>query len=80
MTDAEISYYEKNFRIVYQPYKRNDLILLNRSRRFFVGSGQLGLYIGSKNAETVFRKANEMKTDKLRLKFREHGIVDVYVK
>lgn len=80
MTDAEISYYEKNFRIVYQPYKRTDLILLNRSRRFYVGSGQLGLYIGSKNAETVFKKADKMTTDKIRLKFREHGIIDVYVK
>lgn len=80
MTEAEITYYEKNFRIVYQPYKRSDLILLNRSRRFYVGSGQLSLYLGTKNAETVFRKADEMKGDKMRLRFREHGIIDVYVK
>ena len=37
-------------------------------------------YIGSHNAETVLRKAEEMKVDKKRLKFRETGILDIYLK
>ena len=38
------------------------------------------LYNGKTNAETVLRKAEEMKVDKKRLKFRETGILDIYLK
>ena len=35
---------------------------------------------GKINAETELRKAEEMKVDKKRLKFRETGILDIYLK
>ena len=67
----------KNFRIVFQP-KNNEKF--DDKRRFFVSAARLEEYIGKSNAEKVIQKAWESKTDKIRLKFRENGIVDVYVK
>lgn len=71
------SYYNKNFRIVFQP---KDKSRFNNNRRFAVGAGRLAEYIGESNAAVCFRKADEMITDKKRFKFRENGIVDFYVK
>ena len=79
MDAKKVSYLERNYRFVFQPYKKT-LMTAERGRRFYVGSGQLEMYIGVKNADTVIRKAEAMKTDKLRLKFRETGIIDIYLK
>lgn len=79
MDEKKISYLERNYRFVFQPYKRT-LMTAERGRRFYIGSGQMEMYIGQKNTETVLRKAEAMKTDKLRLKFRETGIIDIYVR
>jgi len=73
----DISYYNKNFRIVFQPKYVNDF---NNNRRFAVGAGRLAYYIGESNAAVCFRKADEMTTDKKRFKFRETGTIDFYVK
>ena len=72
-----ISYLERTYRFVFQP---KDKSKLGGKRRFYVGSGQLQDYIGKHNAETVLRKAEEMMVDKKRLKFRETGILDIYLK
>ena len=72
-----ISYLERTYRFVFQP---KDKSKLGGKRRFYVGSGQLQDYIGKTNAETVLRKAEEMKVDKKRLKFRETGFLDIYLK
>lgn len=70
-------YYNKNFRIVFQP---KDKARFNNNRRFAVGAGRLAEYIGESNAEVCFQKADRITTDKIRFKFRKMGIVDFYVK
>ena len=72
-----ISYLERTYRFVFQPKYKSKF---GGKRRFYVGSGQLQDYIGKTNAETVLRKAEEMKVDKKRLKLRETGILDIYLK
>ena len=67
----------KNFRIVFQPKNKEKF---DNKRRFFVSAAMLEDYIGKSNSEVVFKKVWNSKTDKIRLKFRENGIVDVYVK
>ena len=74
--DAErITFYTKHFRFVFQPAEIN---LINRTRRFYVGCGNLELYLGTINAETVLKKADDLKADKLRIKFPKQGIIDIY--
>lgn len=68
--------HNREFKIVFQPKYKN----LFHSRRFGVGAKSLHKYIGHKNATTVFVKMLKCKDDKLRLKFRKHGIVDIYCK
>ena len=75
--ELSISYLERTYRFVFQP---KDKSKFGGKRRFYVGSGRLQEYIGKHNTETVLRKAEEMMTDKKRLKFRETGIVDIYFK
>lgn len=75
MTDRV--YYNKQFRIVFQP---KDKALFNDNRRFAVGAGRLAEYIGESNASVCFEKADKCKKDSIRFKFRETGIVDFYVK
>jgi len=77
MDDKTVSYLERNFRFVFEP---KDKERFGGKRRFYVGSGRLQEYIGKHNTETVIRKAEEMMTDKKRLKFRETGIIDIYFK
>ena len=71
------SKFNKNFKIVFQPKNKEKF---ENKRRFAVGAGRLEGYIGKSNSDVVFQKAWKSKTDKIRLKFRENGIVDVYVK
>lgn len=66
----------KNFRIVFQPKNKEKF---ENKRRFAVGAGRLEIYIGKSNTEVVIKKAEQMMTDKIRIKFRETGIVDIYV-
>ena len=67
--ELSISYLERTYRFVFQP---KDKSKFGGKRRFYVGSGQLQDYIGKTN--------EEMKVDKKRLKFRETGILDIYLK
>ena len=76
MKPEKISYFKKTYRFVFQP---KDPLKYGR-KRFYISSGRLEDYIGKNNAETVIRKAEEMKVDKKRLKFRETGILDIYLK
>lgn len=64
------------YRVVVQP---TDLEKWGK-KRFLVSVNTLDLYIGPHNANTAFLKASKLKTDKLRLKFRSFGIVDIYLK
>lgn len=68
--------YNKDFKIVFQPYAKENY---DNKRRFAVGAGRLEAYIGKDNAQTVFEKGMKIKTDKIRIKFRKHGIVDIYL-
>ena len=51
----------------------------NNKRRFAVGAGRLSIYIGESNAQVVFSKGEKLSDDKLRIKFRKHGIIDIYL-
>lgn len=81
------TFLNKNFRFVYQP-KINviyciptlDFETQRKDKRFLVGAGTLAKYITQRNAETVIKSALKMKTDKLTLKFRKYGKIEVYVK
>lgn len=66
----------KEFKVVFQP---KDIELYGK-RRFGVGACSLQKYIGENNANTAIQKALNLRTDKLRLRFRKHGIIDIYLK
>ena len=70
------SKFNKNFKIVFQPKNKEKF---ENKRRFAVGAGRLEIYIGKSNTEVVIKKSEQMMTDKIRIKFRETGIVDIYV-
>ena len=53
---------------------------LERTYRFVFQPKDKSKFGGKTNAETVLCKAEEMKVDKKRLKFRETGILDIYLK
>lgn len=68
--------FNREFKIVFQPKEKENF---NNKRRFAVGAGRLEIYIGKSNAEVVFKKGMELTKDKIRIKFRKHGIVDIYL-
>lgn len=68
-------YLNHHFRFVLTYYDAN-----GKRQRHFVGAGRLSEYLGEKNAETVRKCANSMKTDKYRVKFRKCGQIDIYSK
>lgn len=68
--------FNKEFKIVFQPKNKEQF---DNKRRFAVGAGRLENYIGKSNTDAVIKRAEKMTTDKIRIKFRETGIVDVYV-
>lgn len=65
----------KTHRIVFQPKDRERF---GGKRRFGVGAKRLAAYIGKSNFEAAVKKASEANTDKVRMKFRVQGIVDIY--
>ena len=68
--------FNREFKIVFQPYNKSEY---QNKRRFGVGDGRLEVYIGKGSAEVVFKKGMSLTSDKLRIKFRKHGIVDIYL-
>ena len=68
--------FNREFKIVFQPYNKSEY---QNKRRFGVGAGRLEVYIGKSNAEVVFKKGMSLNSDKLRIKFRKHGIIDIYL-
>ena len=68
--------FNQEFKIVFQPYNKSEY---QNKRRFGVGAGRLEVYIGKSNAEVVFKKGMSLISDKLRIKFRKHGIIDIYL-
>jgi len=89
MSNYNLTFYNKNFRFVYTPNYEYLLPLISilknlpicyNSKRFLVGAGMLKYYLGIKNAETVLKSAQNMKTDKSVIKFRKYGKIEIYVK
>lgn len=66
----------RDYYVVVQPYPD----LGYSKRRWLTYPDRLQNYIGAYNANTAFLKASKMRTDKIRLKFRSFGIVDIYLK
>lgn len=65
---------KKEFDVVFQP---NDKELYGK-RRFLVSVNRLHEHIGLYNANQAILKALKSKDDKLRIKYRKFGIVDIY--
>ena len=80
-----ITYLNRNFRFVFEPKQDTGQFSLNlfekrSDKRFLLGAGQLSNYITEKNAETVIKATEKMKTDKKTIKFRKYGKIEIYVK
>lgn len=90
---TSITYLNTNFRFVFSP-KNQILKIFNKNgntigyieslqfypKRFLIGAGQIGKYITDKNANKVILATEKMKTDKITLKFRKYGKIEIYVK
>lgn len=72
-----VTYLNKHFRFVYQP---KQIELFQKSKRFLVDGGSISKYIGTENANKVILTALNSKTDKVTLKFRKYGKIEIYVK
>lgn len=82
-----ITYLNRNFRFVFEPNQDSIKEVLQfafsmkyKPRRFLIGAGQLSKYLTEKNAETVIKATEKMKTDKKTIKFRKYGKIEIYVK
>lgn len=66
----------KEFKFIFYPKQKGiyDKVV------FAIGGKSLHKYIGEANAETVIKKAIESTEDKLKIKFRKHGVIYIYVK
>jgi hypothetical protein len=67
---------KKEFDVVFQPRHKE----LYGKRRFLISINRLHEHIGVYNANTAVLKALNSKDDKIRLKFRKFGTVDIYRK
>ena len=80
------TYLNKHFRFVYTPSDNyfgcdRSYYIRERSRdRFLIGGGQIQHYIGIANANKVILAALNSKTDKVTVKFRKYGKIEIYVK
>lgn len=79
------TWYNKNFRFVFTPKidDHQNFMLFpfeKKLRRFLIGAGAIHKYIGLKNADTVLKVAENSKKDKITLKFRKCGKIEIYVK
>lgn len=74
-----VTYLNKNFRFVFTP-KNTDDLFKPTNYRFLIGAGQIQHYIGIANANKAILTALNSKTDKVTLKFRKYGKIDIYVK
>ena len=50
------------------------------NKRFLVSVNQLKKYVGDSNANKAILKAKELTVDKLTLKFRSYGKIEIYLK
>ncbi|MEA9415706.1 hypothetical protein [Flavobacterium sp. PL02] len=66
----------KDYLIVFTPVDKSKYI----NKRFLVSMNQLKKYIGPNNANKAFLKAENLKTNKLTLKYRTHGKIEIYLK
>lgn len=69
----------KDFKVVFRP---KDMSLYpGKKRKYFgIGSRSIAKYIGESNAKFVVKKALECKKDSVICKFRNTGIVYVYLR
>lgn len=49
-------------------------------KRFFISYNQIEKYIGKKNANKCRNLHEKQKTDKLTIKFRKFGKIEIYMK
>lgn len=66
----------KDYLIVFTPLEKRKYI----NKRFLVSINQLKNYIGLDNANKAFLKAQNLKTNKLTLKYRTYGKIEIYLK
>lgn len=51
-----------------------------RYKRFLISVNRLPVYVGAKNALEARRRADTSKTDKVTIKLRKFGKLEIYVK
>lgn len=66
----------KDYRIVYTPKNCTKY----KYKRFFVLAYQLSNYISQENVNKCVLKALSMQTDKITLRFRKYGKIEIYLK
>ncbi|SNS02408.1 hypothetical protein [Flavobacterium sp. ov086] len=66
----------KDYLIVFSPKDTKKYI----NKRFLVSINQLKKYIGLENANKAVLKAETLDKDKLTLKYRSYGKIEIYLK
>ena len=67
----------KNTLVVFEPKNKD---LFSNKRRFLIGSFNVAAYIGQKNALVVAERVKTCRMDKLTIKFRKYGKIEIYFK
>lgn len=65
-----------NFLIVFTPKQKGEF----PNTRFLVSAKQLHRYIGKENAKTALSKIENSQEDKITIKFKKHGKLNIYAK
>lgn len=76
LNNVKIEIMNKDYLIVFTPVEKRKYI----NKRFLVSMNQLKKYIGLNNANKAFLKAENLKTNKLTLKYRTYGKIEIYLK
>jgi hypothetical protein len=76
--DPDFKYLNRDFHFVYQPKDPKVKKLLGR--RVLIGAWRLHNYIGIDNARKLIKATKKIREDKVSIKYRKYGIVDIYSK
>lgn len=66
----------RDFRLVFTEKKE----VGKKRKRHFVSANTIGLYIGENNVKKTLDTMRSLKVDKITLKFRAHGKLEIYSK
>ncbi|MNG22990.1 hypothetical protein D3C85_322570 [compost metagenome] len=76
LKQEEITKINRDFRIVFTAKRIEN----EKRKRIFVSANTLTLYIGKENANKLIQAIKTIKVDKVTLKYRKHGKIEIYSK